>query len=343
MQNEQTPAAGPSAHQLESIAHNLCSLHDFPVDFVMGQERFARAVITEYLRSLPSSPASSSSVVQGDASGVERPIGLAANEVGAWIAKRDAEFEARLADLTITPDVSSPDEFGRSIFGALTDCPAMSIDKQADFVARALWPAVEALRPQPSGETRGPGGYLVKDFADGWYWTPNAALECTDGALVWSVEHSRYETAPVASSDQPEQGALEVVAWRYRQGFGTWFFTGEAARAERLEAKRYFVEPLTPAEPAEARVRELEAHFKAASDNACEYFVRATAAEAKLAKAKEALEPFARAAEQVPAGWRNDAKIAGQPLAGIGTIATAGDFRRAAEALAALQQAGEVG
>lgn len=42
----------------------------------------------------------------------------------------------------------------------------------------------------------GPGGYLVKDFADGWYWTPNAALECTDGALVWSVADSRYETEP---------------------------------------------------------------------------------------------------------------------------------------------------
>ncbi|QBX38635.1 hypothetical protein E4M02_10970 [Brevundimonas sp. S30B] len=35
---------------LEAIAHNLCSLHGFDPDFVMGQEKFARAVITEYLR-----------------------------------------------------------------------------------------------------------------------------------------------------------------------------------------------------------------------------------------------------------------------------------------------------
>lgn len=35
---------------LEAIAHNLCSLHDFDVAFVMANERFARAVITEYVR-----------------------------------------------------------------------------------------------------------------------------------------------------------------------------------------------------------------------------------------------------------------------------------------------------
>jgi len=50
------------------------------------------------------------------------------------------------------------DEFSRSIFGALSDCPAMSLDKQADFVARALWPTVATLTPpaepvsRPAGE-----------------------------------------------------------------------------------------------------------------------------------------------------------------------------------------------
>lgn len=37
---------------LESIAFNLCSLHDFDVAFVRENERFARAVITEYARFL---------------------------------------------------------------------------------------------------------------------------------------------------------------------------------------------------------------------------------------------------------------------------------------------------
>ncbi len=77
-------------------------------------------------------------------------VGLAASEIGAHIAKRDAEYEAALADLTIKPDASSLEEFDRSIFGALSDCPAMSIDKQADFVARALWPAVSALSTTPA-------------------------------------------------------------------------------------------------------------------------------------------------------------------------------------------------
>lgn len=35
---------------LEAIAHNLCSLHDFDPAFVAANEKFARAVITEYQR-----------------------------------------------------------------------------------------------------------------------------------------------------------------------------------------------------------------------------------------------------------------------------------------------------
>lgn len=46
--------ADVSNSTLEAIAHNLCSLHGFDVDFVIGQERFAKAVITEYSRAAPS-------------------------------------------------------------------------------------------------------------------------------------------------------------------------------------------------------------------------------------------------------------------------------------------------
>lgn len=52
-----------------------------------------------------------------------------------------------------------------------------------------------------------PGGYLVKDFADGWYWTPNAALDHASGALVWSVADSRYETDPPALATREEAPA----------------------------------------------------------------------------------------------------------------------------------------
>jgi hypothetical protein len=52
MTNSPSPQA-VSPRVLEAIAHNLCSLHDFDVEFVMAQEKFARAVIAEYRRASP--------------------------------------------------------------------------------------------------------------------------------------------------------------------------------------------------------------------------------------------------------------------------------------------------
>ena len=64
----------------------------------------------------------------------------------------------------------------------------------------------EAPAPE-GGEVKGPGGYLVKDFADGWYWTPNAALDHASGASVWSVADGRYETDPPAPATREEAPA----------------------------------------------------------------------------------------------------------------------------------------
>jgi len=62
--------------------------------------------------------------------------------------------------------------------------------------------------PAPEGgAVSGPGGYLVKDFADGWYWTPNAALDHASGAPVWSVADGRYETDPPALATREEAPA----------------------------------------------------------------------------------------------------------------------------------------
>ena len=58
-------------------------------------------------------------------------------------------------------------------------------------------------------DERGPGGYLVKDFADGWYWTPDATLEEISGAPVWSVEHSRFETDRLPT--QPDTAPVETL------------------------------------------------------------------------------------------------------------------------------------
>lgn len=77
-------------------------------------------------------------------------LGMAANKVGAWIARRDSEYEAALADLTQPPCIDSLDDFGRTIYSALEDCPAMSVDKQADFIARAFWPLIATPTPAPA-------------------------------------------------------------------------------------------------------------------------------------------------------------------------------------------------
>ena len=97
---------------------------------------------------------------------------------------------------------------------------------------------------------------------------------------------------------EQKPGGLEVVAWRYRTALHrAWHFLtdDEQAKFERDDGSE--IQSLTPAEPAEARIRELEADrdlawgdarnkmAAAASANA-----RATAAEAKLARAVEGLE-----------------------------------------------------
>lgn len=48
--------ADVAPNALEAIAHNLCSLHGFEVGFVMQQERFAKAVITEFMRATSAAP-----------------------------------------------------------------------------------------------------------------------------------------------------------------------------------------------------------------------------------------------------------------------------------------------
>lgn len=48
----------------------------------------------------------------------------------------------RMADPTIPVDLSSEDELARSIVGAIYDCPELSSDKLASYIAAALWPKI---------------------------------------------------------------------------------------------------------------------------------------------------------------------------------------------------------
>lgn len=188
-------------------------------------------------------------------------FGLAANEIGAHIAKRDAEYEAALADLTIKPDASNLEEFSRSIFGALSDCPAMSLDKQADFVARALWPVVSALRPQPSGETRKAVAWIdptdIDHVAEGHPLTTTLFPYAKDGAtmplyarpLALGGQHSGGDAAwkeAVLKACENAGMMSEAFAWGGdKTGWGCVFeFIGALARGRFVSPLR---EDTTPA------------------------------------------------------------------------------------------------
>lgn len=60
-----TPRVTVPPQALEAIAFNLCSLHDFDVAFVRENERFATAVITEYVRTLSTAPAPEGGAADG--------------------------------------------------------------------------------------------------------------------------------------------------------------------------------------------------------------------------------------------------------------------------------------
>ena len=50
-----------------------------------------------------------------------------------------------------------------------------------------------------------PGGWLIKDFADGWFWTPTriaAVAALTEGHTVWSVDRGCYEDDGVETDPQ---------------------------------------------------------------------------------------------------------------------------------------------
>ncbi len=84
----------------------------------------------------------------------------------------------------------------------------LSLHGVGDIQTAVEMDAMLSAAPAPEGgAVTGPGGYLVKDFAGGWYWTPNAALDHASGAPVWSVADGRYETDPPALAAREEAPA----------------------------------------------------------------------------------------------------------------------------------------
>lgn len=193
----------------------------------------------------------------------------------------------------------------------------------------------------------GPGGYLVKDFADGWYWTPNAALDHASGAPVWSVADNRYETNPPALATREEAPASLCD-----HGHTDPMALCSDCEADSVEA---------PAEGAgeqcvkvcpqcEGEGEYADGVDEAACSTPCTrcgsngWIVDLAALRARssappsredaLRVAVEALEPFARAADGLDGLWsEDDWRWNDSVRSGV----TVRDIRRARQALAALQ------
>ena len=146
---------------------------------------------------------------------------------------------------------------------------------------------------------------------------------------------------------EQKPGGLEVVARRYRwtDTDNEWSLTPSKIAVEnskRIDPGFFLFEALTPAEPAEARIRELTLERDSYRTSEGRYAgmlkladARATAAEAKLARAVEGLERIVH--------WR--VEMTGTPVDTEAANAWAITFDAAAteasQTLAALQQEGE--
>lgn len=145
---------------------------------------------------------------------------------------------------------------------------------------------------------------------------------------------------------EQKPGGLEVVAWLYST------VSGEGKALVRplqyLNGEEVLGVALTPAEPAEARIREVETAckvFAEKAENAIQegfrHIERATAVEAKLAKAKEALEEISKMTEALILA-ASALVLGGKEEAARIVEAIATDFEgHARQTLAALQQEGE--
>lgn len=116
---------------------------------------------------------------------------------------------------TVTVPVEPTEEMLRSGYDAFHNAAAFS------FAGRipSIWSAMLYAAP----EVKGPGGYLVKDFADGWYWTPNASGDHASGASVWSVAEGRYETdspVPAPREYSPEEVGREEAIEAFERTVG---------------------------------------------------------------------------------------------------------------------------
>ena len=346
MQNEQTPAAGLSllpcpfcgSPPLVEDWHCggpeptmiSCSLREYgdehdgcSVGPLHAAETYAQAAAAWNRRA----PASSSSVVQGDASGVERAHGPK-----CW---GTTSFSDEVAHCYCGPSEDRPQPSGETrglgwldVKDAPQDGSEILLNHRTHGIIQGWFSKGEWSDDTPNGPREYSGDmWILGDdlFQDEVEYGENQEV-IPSGVTGWLPLDALIRPAPVASSDQPGQGGVFPIAghvvW-WKEGGVSFIPAGEEVSIDRSCR----VEPLTPAEPAEARVRELETErdtWKALAENGARQLPVYVA---QLAKAREALEEARTelgAYEQERSGETyNNPKLN--------------------QVLAALQQAGEVG
>lgn len=124
-----------------------------------------------------------------------------------WGDREDCDNPVRWYTLTPAP-ASPPAETGEG------ERPCTCHPDEAPMPCAKRYALTDCLSAQPVSPSEGPHGYLVKDFADGWFWTPDASLACADGAAVWSLERARYETEAHPASDQSDTERMRAALKR---------------------------------------------------------------------------------------------------------------------------------
>ncbi len=108
------PRVTATPSMLEAMAFNLCSLHDFDVAFVRENERFATAVITEYVRSGSAVPAPTCQKCGGEIAGwlcQQCPAEFRENDSGVLVLDSEEAQDAQPVWIGIDAAADAPQEF----------------------------------------------------------------------------------------------------------------------------------------------------------------------------------------------------------------------------------------
>lgn len=191
---------------LESIAFNLCSLHDFDPAFVQQNERFALAAITEYLRAQPSAdPARAGAVTRWAQDSINKLCSRGATLTAAPVREEGGAVDRVMAVLNYWFDGTRRIDRNSEMVRQLAALATRSDDKPegvaVSVAARALLDACIADFGDP------------KDFPDDDGWV--ASGDKGDSAVTF--KHMRDLQSALATREEAQAEAGEELAGAMRR------------------------------------------------------------------------------------------------------------------------------